>query len=346
MPLLLFSLKQTILVLAVITIGVLPLYGQANSQADIFKAAAQLNQNGPCFGVSEEERIPRPGYTIRNVRPEASSLRGVRLDLGKVALLEFITRAAERPVNGSSGNVVAGKADTQTNSLRYEGRDAGERRDAGETSEAGEADLQTNSSRYETPEAGETPAVPVKRWTPETSTDANQGNQTANDPYVFPTPKERFNRYLKSMFGLSALIRSAVNAGISQWKDSPEEWEQGMSGYGKRYVSSFGQNAIRHTVTYGLDSALGWDTGFRRSPSKEFGERLKHALLEHITSRTRSGKRVISVPRIAGAYTAGVISRETWYPERYTWKDGLRSGTNSLLFGFAYNVVREFVVKF
>jgi hypothetical protein len=52
------------------------------------------------------------------------------------------------------------------------------------------------------------------------------------------------------------------------------------------------------------------------------------------------------VPRIAGAYTSGVISREGWYPERYTWKDGLRSGTNTLLIGFALNVVREFVVKF
>jgi hypothetical protein len=68
--------------------------------------------------------------------------------------------------------------------------------------------------------------------------------------------------------------------------------------------------------------------------------------LENITSRTKSGKRVISVPRIAGAYTSGVVSREAWYPERYTWKDGLRSGTNSLLTGFALNVVREFVIKF
>ena len=148
------------------------------------------------------------------------------------------------------------------------------------------------------------------------------------------------------MFGPSALIRSAASAGINQWTDSPEEWEQGMSGYGKRFASSFGRNVIHHTIIYGLDSALGLDTGFRKSPSKKFGERLKHALLENITSRTRSGNRVISVPRIAGAYTAGVVSREAWYPERYTWKDGLRSGTNSLLTGFALNVVREFVVKF
>jgi hypothetical protein len=148
------------------------------------------------------------------------------------------------------------------------------------------------------------------------------------------------------MFGPSALLRSAVYAGIHQWQDSPEEWEQGMSGYGKRFASNFGRNAIQQTVIYGLDSALGLDTGFRKSPDKEFGARLKHALLENITSRTKSGKRVFSVPRVAGVYTAGVISREAWYPERYNYKDGLRAGTNSLLVGFALNLVREFAFNF
>ncbi len=219
-------------------------------------------------------------------------------------------------------------------------------------------DDQATGSRFAL-SAGETPPVPVKRLTRYTRTDAGQGsvsafalpikhstNQATSDPYVFPTRKERFDRYVKSMFGPSALLRAAVTAGINQWEDSPEEWEQGASGYGKRFASSFGRNAVQQTVVYGLDSALGLDTGFRRSPSKKFGARLMHALAENITSRTKSGKRVISVPRITGAYTSGVISREAWYPERYNYKDGLRSGTNSLLIGFALNVVREFVFKF
>ena len=320
MKLPLFSLKQIILVLVVSGIGVLPLYAQQNSEAVLFKAAAQWNQDGPSLGPSEDKNIR--GYAVLHRRSPVHPDSGVRADLSKVARLEF-TDADETPLLEVNTPGLPIPTRTQTNSLRYR--------------------------------AGETPAVPVKRLTPASSADGNQGTQTSDankdkqsttDPYVFPTPKERFNRYLKSMFGPTALLRSAINAGINQWKDSPEEWEQGMSGYGKRYASSFGKNAVQHTVIYGLDSALGWDTGFRRSPSKKFGERLKHALLENITSRTKSGKRVISVPRIAGAYTAGVVSREAWYPDRYTWKDGLRSGTNSLLTGFALNVVREFVVKF
>ena len=188
--------------------------------------------------------------------------------------------------------------------------------------------------------AGETPAVLTNQSTT-TST-----NQKTNQPYVFPTPKERFNRYVKSVVGPSSLLRSAINAGVNQWRDKPEEWEQGASGYGKRYASTFGRNAIQHTVIYGLDSALGWDTGFRKSTRTGFFPRAKDALAYNITSRTKTGKRVISVPRIAGAYTSGVISREAWYPERYSYKDGLRSGTNSLLTGFALNLVREFVFSF
>ena len=116
--------------------------------------------------------------------------------------------------------------------------------------------------------------------------------QTTTTPeYVFPTHRERFNRYVKSTVGPFRLAWTAASAGIHQWSDSPEEWGQGMKGYGKRYASSFGQNAMQQTVTYGLDEAFGLDTGFRKSTREGFGARLKDALLENVTSRTRSEQR-------------------------------------------------------
>lgn len=172
-----------------------------------------------------------------------------------------------------------------------------------------------------------------------------QTKQAASEPYVFPTHHERFKRFVDSTVGPFSLARIAVSAGINQWKDHPEEWEQGASGYGKRFASSFGKHAIRQTVTYGLDEALGLDTGFRRSTRTGLGPRLKDALLENVTSRNRKGDRVVSVPRFAGAYSAAIIRAETWYPSRYDYKDGLRSGTTSILTGFAFNVLREFVIR-
>jgi len=171
--------------------------------------------------------------------------------------------------------------------------------------------------------------------------------QTTTTPdYVFPTHRERFNRYLKSTVGPFRLAWSAGAAGIDQWRDHPEEWGQGMKGFGRRYASNLGQNAIQQTVTYGLDEAFGLDTGFRKSTREGFGGRLKDALIQNVTSRTKSGKRVVSVPRFAGAYSGAIISRETWYPERYSYKDGLRAGTGNLLTGFGINLIREFVFNF
>jgi len=182
----------------------------------------------------------------------------------------------------------------------------------------------------------------VKKQDPKNKSTQTTASQQTQD-YVFPTHKERFDRYVRSTVGPFRLAWTAAAAGIAQAQDHPEEWEQGMKGYGKRYASSFGQNAIQQTVTYGLDEAFGLDTGFQKSRREGFGARAKDALIQNLTSRTKSGGRVISVPRFAGIYSGAIIARETWYPDRYSYKDGLRSGTTNLLMGFGINLIREFV---
>ena len=194
-----------------------------------------------------------------------------------------------------------------------------------------------------------TEAVATDKQTPTQQTPTQQTStqqtttQTTTQTYVFPTGKERFNRNVKSTVGPFRLAYTGFTAGINQWRDSPEEWGQGMKGYGKRYASSLGQNAIQQTVTYGLDMAFGLDTGFEKSKREGFGPRAKDALLQNITSRTRSGNRVLSAPRLVGVYTGAIVARETWYPDRYDYKDGLKSGTTQLLTGFGINLVREFL---
>src|SRR5688572_11386159 len=108
------------------------------------------------------------------------------------------------------------------------------------------------------------------------------------DTYVFPKRGERFERYVKDTVGPLRLARITLSAGMDQWRDNPEEWEQGMKGYGKRFASSFGRNAIQQSVTYGLDEAFGLDTSFQRSSREGVFARVKHAFMENITSRTKS----------------------------------------------------------
>jgi hypothetical protein len=93
-------------------------------------------------------------------------------------------------------------------------------------------------------------------------------NQAAD--YVFPSAQKRFTRYVKGTVGPFSLVRTATASAIDQWDDSPEEWEQGTKGYGKRFASNFGKNVIRQTTQYGLSEALRLDTGFEKSKRKGF----------------------------------------------------------------------------
>lgn len=163
--------------------------------------------------------------------------------------------------------------------------------------------------------------------------------------YKRPTGKERFDSYVKSLVGPTALARTVVGAGWGTWRNSPEEWGDKWEGFGRRFASGFGKNAIKQTVIYGLDEGFKLDSKFYRSQKKDFGSRLKNALISPVTARNENGKRVFGFPRVVGTYSSNIIAYETWYPRRFGYKDGLKSGTISLGFNAAFNLFKEFVKK-
>ena len=194
------------------------------------------------------------------------------------------------------------------------------------------------------------PTTPAAKWeaenekiSPDISNKTRQSSNQTQQTYVRPTGKERFNRYVKSMFRPIALAKTVVKSGYSTWRNSPEEWGENWEGFGRRVASSFGKSAIKQTTIYALEEALKLDSKFYRSQKKDFGSRLRNALISPFTARKPDGKRVFGFPRIAGTYTSSIIAYETWYPKRYSYKNGLRGGTISLGFNAAFNVFKEFV---
>lgn len=161
--------------------------------------------------------------------------------------------------------------------------------------------------------------------------------------YTRPDANKRFKRYVKGVVGPVALVKHVVFAGISTWKNSPEEWGDNWEGFGRRLASGVGRSAIKGTTTYALDEAFKLDSAFYRSKKTTLGGRLGDALLSAFTARKPDGKRVFGFPRIAGTYAASVISAEAWYPKRFDYKDGLKSGTISIGLNAFFNVFREFV---
>lgn len=163
--------------------------------------------------------------------------------------------------------------------------------------------------------------------------------------YVYPNSKERFKRYIDHMVGPSALVGIAFGSAYDQIRNEPEEWNRNFEGFARRVGDNFGRNVIRHTVIYGLDETLKQDSTFYRSTKRDFKSKVSNSIVSVFTSRTKSGKRVVSVPQIAGAYSSAIIANEVWMPERFDYKDGFRDGSISFLTRIGVNLLREFVFK-
>ncbi len=165
------------------------------------------------------------------------------------------------------------------------------------------------------------------------------------DDYVRPNAATRRKRFINSTVGPFALGRMIATAGISTWKNSPAEWGTKWEGFGRRVASNFGKNAIKQTTKFGLDEAFKVDSHFYRSKSKSVGARVRNALISPVTARDKDGKRVFGFPNLTGTYASSIIAYEAWYPDRYNWKNGVRSGTISLGFNAAFNLFKEFFWK-
>lgn len=195
---------------------------------------------------------------------------------------------------------------------------------------AADPDAAGTVSSARTDERSQVPAVAV------TQTKTN---------YTRPDSKTRFKRYISGIAGPTSLARQVAGAGYGTWSNSPEEWGGQWEGFGKRLASGFGKNVIKQTTIYGLDSAMKLDSHYYRSEKRDVGSKIRNAVISPVTARNSRGKRVVGVPRLVGTYTAAVVAAETWYPDRYDWKDGVRSGTISLGMTVAFNLFKEFVWK-
>jgi len=167
---------------------------------------------------------------------------------------------------------------------------------------------------------------------------------SSSTPYVRPDAQTRRSRYIKSMFGLSAAAGIIVGAGISTARDKPPEWGPHWDGFGKRLASNTGKRLIDKSLQFGLDEALRLDSHYYPSTGGT-RSRVLNAVASVFTARKPNGKRVVGVPRLAGIYASQIIAAETWYPDRYNWKDGVRFGTATVGVNVAYNLVKEFLFR-
>ena len=114
----------------------------------------------------------------------------------------------------------------------------------------------------------------------------------------------KLDYHVKQSVGPLAILGDAAYAGILQEADTPTEWGQGGSGYGKRFASTAACSGIHSTLAFGLDSALHEDPRYFRSAAGGFWHRAGHAFRGTILTHTDRGTETLSVWRFGNFGTS------------------------------------------
>jgi len=157
------------------------------------------------------------------------------------------------------------------------------------------------------------------------------------------TQRERTQIYLKTMVNPLGYLKAGFSAGIDQSKDKPSEWEQGASGYGKRFANILGQYSIQRTVTFSLGSALHEDNRYFNSGKKGLWSRTGYAVASGILARHDDGSRHLSISQLGGVAAGAFLSR-TWQPtSQHSPGDGAVSFGITMASNMGFGVVKEFL---
>jgi hypothetical protein len=171
----------------------------------------------------------------------------------------------------------------------------------------------------------------------------NMAGAKKSKEFVPMTQAERNRLYFKTMVNPIGFVKSGFSAGIDQANDKPEEWEQGASGYGRRFANIVGQYAIQRTVSYGLGSALHEDNRYFNSGRQGVWPRTGYALTSGILARHDDGSRHFSISQVGGV-AAGAFLARTWLPPSQS-----SAGAGAVSFGISmasnmgFSVVKEFL---
>jgi hypothetical protein len=162
----------------------------------------------------------------------------------------------------------------------------------------------------------------------------------ASPVYSPPTQSERLKRYAVTTYGPIPIAEAAIRGGIQQHRDAPSGWPQEGQGYADRFGSAMGEIAVRGTTDWVFSEIFKED--LRVSPCHCAESKFHLALADTFTARKgEDGHRVLSVARLLGPASGGLVANYTWYPaDTSRGEVGTEVG---LSYGFVFltNLVRE-----
>jgi hypothetical protein len=162
--------------------------------------------------------------------------------------------------------------------------------------------------------------------------------------YTPATETENLHNYLWEAFGPYPLVITAFITGYHQARHNPPDWREGAAGYGERYASDFSVSAINVSTRYTLAEAMDEDVYYYRCDCSGLWPRLRHAVVSVVVARNRiTGRQAFALPGLIAPYAGPLIATSTWYPSRYSPKDGFRMGNYGLVDYAIGNIGLEFL---
>jgi len=92
-------------------------------------------------------------------------------------------------------------------------------------------------------------------------------------PFMALDVSDKLDYQIRQSVGPLAVLGDAAYAGILQGLDTPTEWGQSGSGYGKRFGSTMACSGIHSALAFGLDSTLHEDPRYFRSGERVLAPR-------------------------------------------------------------------------
>ncbi len=125
-------------------------------------------------------------------------------------------------------------------------------------------------------------------------------------------------------------------------KGEPDEWRQGVPGYGLRLASRYGRSVTGNAIQHGGAALLGTDVRYVRSSSTNALVRIGHAIGWRFVTMHKSGRIVPDVAGVSAVYLQEMIGVQ-WVPGRTVTNYAIRSANQQMVQGMLSNVFREFL---
>jgi len=130
------------------------------------------------------------------------------------------------------------------------------------------------------------------------------------------SPGQKFKVVGTSLIDPSTFLIMAAWAGIEQATNTTPSYGQGAAGYGKRFATAYGDNAVENFMASAvLPSILHQDPRYYQLGHGGFWRRTGHAISRLVITRSDSGTKEFNYSETFGAGMAAAISTYTYHPQ-------------------------------